>query len=114
MIIVVTHLHLKNIWKFFSVANYSRKVIIQTKSAPGLVKLKTRGFWVNHYTISAWESREQMNAFYKSGAHLEAMKIISKVAYRGRFYTTEGTELPDWKTAISLLDEGREHIYNRR
>ena len=65
-----------------------------------------------HYTMTLWESEEDLKAFAASGAHLEAMKKGASIAREIRTLTIDGEQLPDWKTAKELLKkEGKGIMY---
>lgn len=55
-------------------------------------------------TVSAWESREVMLEFMRSGAHLKAMKAFNSIA-TGRTYGYESESIPSWDEAYNLLQE---------
>ena len=56
-----------------------------------------------HYTMTLWNNQEDMNDFYKNGAHLDAMKLSGDIAEEITTYTYSADELPDWKSAKELL-----------
>ena len=55
-------------------------------------------------TVSAWESRDVMLEFMRSGAHLKAMKAFHSIA-TGRTYGYESDNIPNWDEAYTLLQE---------
>jgi hypothetical protein len=57
--------------------------------------------------MSLWNNEQEMRDFAMSGAHLEAMKTSKKIAKEIRTITLEAEKLPDWKTAIKLLEKGK-------
>jgi len=61
---------------------------------------------INGYqcTISAWESRDHMLQFMRSGAHLKAMKAFHHIA-TGRTYGYESDTIPSWEEACAILQE---------
>ena len=60
-------------------------------------------------TLTAWESREALLNYLRSGTHLVAMKSFSKIA-TGRTYGFESETVPTWEEAIDLLlEKGKEH-----
>lgn len=61
---------------------------------------------INGYqcTLTAWESREHMLVFMRSGVHIKAMKSFHKIA-TGKTFGYESDTIPDWKTAFHLLEE---------
>ncbi len=65
---------------------------------------KKRGIWTKHYTMTLWESEQQLKDFARSGAHLEAMKTSKSIASEIKTYTYDADKLPDWNSALKLLD----------
>ena len=66
---------------------------------------------INNYqcTLTAWDSREDMLVFFRSGVHIKAMKAFPKIA-TGRTYGYEAEQLPSWTEAFTLLQEnGKEY-----
>ena len=59
---------------------------------------------INGYqcTVTAWENREKMLDFMRSGVHLKAMKAFHSIA-TGRTYGYETDSLPNWDEAYSIL-----------
>jgi hypothetical protein len=55
-------------------------------------------------TLTAWESRDAMLAFMRTGPHLKAMKAFSKIA-TGRTYGYESDTIPTWEEAFATLEE---------
>lgn len=105
MVITLTSIKLKSLWKFFSLSWHGFKISQQTKQQPGFLQLKNTGFGYDHYTATAWEDGESMKHFARSGAHLEAMKATKSLAKEIRTYTFEGDQIPDWKESRKLLQE---------
>lgn len=105
MIISITSIELKTVWHFFKLSRLALGITIQTKKALGFHKFKKTGLGRMHYTLTVWESEEAMHNFYKSGAHLNGMKQASSIAKAIGSYSYNAQEIPDWKTAKSLLKE---------
>jgi hypothetical protein len=66
---------------------------------------------INGYqcTLTAWENRDIMLAFMKSGVHLKAMKSFRKIA-TGKTYGYESANVPSWSEAFDLLQSsGKEY-----
>ena len=55
-------------------------------------------------TLTAWENKDAMLAFMRSGPHLKAMKSFHKIA-TGRTYGYESETIPSWEEAYKLLEE---------
>ena len=105
MVITVTSIRLKSWWLFFQLSLHGLKISQQLKSQKGFIKLKNTGFGYLHFTMSAWESEEDVKRFYREGAHLAAMKQASKIATETRTFTYQDEILPKWKEAKQLLIE---------
>jgi hypothetical protein len=60
---------------------------------------------VNGYqcTITAWEHREIMLEFMRSGAHLKAMKAFHSIA-TGKTYGYESDAIPTWDEAFAIIE----------
>ncbi|MFM9945202.1 MAG: DUF3291 domain-containing protein [Bacteroidia bacterium] len=105
MIITITSLKLRSLWKFFRLSLHGMKVMKQTKNQKGFIRIKNTGFGFWHYTLSAWETEEDVKNFAKSGAHLQAMKESAAIATEIGIYTYKSDKMPDWKEAKELVRE---------
>lgn len=105
MYITITSLKLKNIWKFFSLANHALSITKQLKKEQGFLNYKKTGIGLTHYTLSVWENLEDLKRFSRSGAHLNAMKISKDIAAEINTYTYESNDIPNWNTAKELLEK---------
>ncbi len=103
---VITSIELKDPLKFFALSASALKILKQLKTSNS-VDFKKRGIWTKHYTMTLWNNEQEMKSFAMSGAHLEAMKTSKKIAKEIRTITIDVDKLPDWKTAISLLDNAK-------
>lgn len=68
---------------------------------------KKSGFWTKHYTMTLWNSDEELKAFANNGAHLEAMKNSARIAKEIKTITLNSDKLPSWKEAKQLLDSAK-------
>ncbi len=102
MTVVITLIELKNPLKFFALSYNALQIIKQMKNTP-VVQYKSTGFWTSHYTLSLWNNKEDMQAFARSGAHLEAMKQSAKLSNKIITLSIEANALPDWETAKKRL-----------
>lgn len=102
----ITSLELKSPWQFFALSSNALKILKQLKSTNHL-DFKKRGFWTTHYTMTLWESAEDLRRFATSGAHLEAMKKSNKIAREIRTITIDADKLPSWKEAKALLNQAK-------
>ena len=106
MKVTITSIELHGALKFFALSAAALKILKQLKSA-NCIDFKKRGFWTTHYTMSLWRNEEDMKAFARSGAHLDAMKRSGKIAKEIRTITIDADKLPDWNTAFGLLENGK-------
>jgi hypothetical protein len=102
----ITSIELKSPLKFFALSSYALKIMKQMKSS-NILDYKKKGFWTKHYTMSLWKNEEEMKSFAKSGAHLDAMKKSKEIAKEIRTVTVDAEKLPDWTTALTLLENGK-------
>jgi hypothetical protein len=115
MIITISSIKLKSIWKFFALSYYALSISKQVVKQKGFLKFKKTGIGKLHYTLTAWETEEDMKALaYQSGAHQESMKASAGLASELRTYTYSTDKLPDWKEAKKLLmEKGRVMNYTK-
>ena len=102
----ITLIVLKSPFKFFALSVSALGIMKQLKNTKHL-DFKKKGFWTKHYTMTLWETEEDLKAFASSGAHLEAMKISKKIAKEIRTKTITADKLPDWNTAINMLNDAK-------
>ncbi|WP_420602604.1 DUF3291 domain-containing protein [Flagellimonas sp.] len=89
---------------FFSLSMKAMRVVHQIKGS-SCIGLKKRGFWTEHYTMTLWPNKEEMNKFSRSGNHLAAVKKTSSIAKEVRTLTIDANEFPKWGVAKTLLKE---------
>lgn len=104
MIAVITLIRLKSPLKFFALAANALQIMKQMKGTRQKDFRKT-GIWTTHYTMSLWDNKEDMQAFARSGAHLESMKKTAQLASELMTLTIETDGLPDWTSAKKRLRE---------
>ena len=76
----------------------------QAKLAKGSLSQSVKQINGYQCTLTAWENRELMLEFMRSGVHLKAMKAFHKIA-TGKTYGYETNTLPSWREAFALLEE---------
>lgn len=104
MLISVTCLKLRSPFKIPLLIRYSATIFKQLEST-NCLGVKTRGIWKNHYTMTQWESYEEMRDFAKSGAHKEAMKMSKTLAKEILVLSFEQDDAPSWKEVRKFLKE---------
>lgn len=107
----ITSIELKGPLKFFALSTRAMKIVKQLKSTT-YKDFKKQGFWTKHYTMTLWNSEQEIKEFAASGAHLEAMKESRKIAKEIKTITIDADSLPSWKEAKELLKKGKILAYN--
>ncbi|MGB5356843.1 MAG: DUF3291 domain-containing protein [Eudoraea sp.] len=110
MQLTITSLELNSPFKLFKVYQYSYHIMMQLKKSP-CVAVKTTGILTKHYTMTLWRSEQEKIDFYRSGAHLKAMKKAQKIAQEISTLSLEQEEFLSWKEAKALLEkQGKKYI----
>ncbi len=108
MVVTVTSIKLKSVWYYFQLTMYGYKIVKQLKLEKGFIKMKNTGFGYDHYTVSAWQSEDDIKRFARSGAHADAMKHSKDISSEVRTYTYSSENIPQWKEVKELLkDKGK-------
>lgn len=111
MKVTITSIELKGPFQFFGLSKRAMGIIKQLK-ATNYKAFKKRGFWTTHYTMTLWDSEEDLQAFARSGAHLEAMKESAQIAKEIRTLTIDAATFPNWKEAKALLQTAKPIVYS--
>jgi len=104
MKVTITYIELKGPLKFFSLSSKALRIIKQLK-ATQYKDFKKQGIWTKHYTMTLWNSEEELKEFARSGAHLEAMKASAEIAKEIKTLTYDAEALPNWKEAKEKLSQ---------
>ena len=107
MVVTITYLRLKSVWKYYSLIRYSSRIFVYAKKHSGNLAAKSRGMFKDHYTITSWSDSDSMKNFARSGYHLKAMRVAGDFSEIIRTYTYESDSLPSWKEARELIKEGK-------
>lgn len=110
MFVTITSLKLKSVWGFFKLSLFGLRISNQAKKEKGFVSMKNTGFGYMHYTLTQWESEDDLKRFSRSGQHLTAMKTSATLATEIRTYTYAEDRIPDWNTAKKLLIENGKSV----
>lgn len=102
----ITSIELKGPFQFFALSARAYSIMKQLKST-NYKDFKKRGIWTKHYTMTLWNSEEDLKAFSNSGAHLEAMKKTREIAKEIRTITIDAVVLPSWYEAKKLLENAK-------
>lgn len=107
----ITSIELKGPLHFFGLSTRAMRIAKQLKST-NYKDFKKQGFWTKHYTMTLWNSEQEIKEFARSGAHLEAMKESHKIAKEIQTITIDVDRLPSWKEAKELLKKGKTLRYD--
>lgn len=102
----ITSLELKGPFHFFALSKQAMYIVKQLKSTE-CKEFKKKGIWTKHYTMTLWNSEEELKNFAQSGAHKTAMAKSAKIAKEIRTITLDVDELPTWSVAKELLKEAK-------
>ncbi|MFM6951842.1 MAG: hypothetical protein ACKOXR_01705 [Bacteroidota bacterium] len=102
MYISITGLKPKGIIGFFRFWGLAIPSFAQAQTAPGILFSQVKRIQGYQCTLTAWESRDQMLVFMRSGVHLKAMKSFHKIA-TGKTYGYESEVIPSWTEAFEAL-----------
>lgn len=82
---------------------------MQADKAEGLLFSGVRKINGIQHTLTAWKSKEDMQRYIRSGAHLKAMKVFRQIA-TGKTFGFEASALPAWEEVHELWQKhGREY-----
>ena len=105
----ITGLKPKSLWatvRFWMLAIPSFN---QAEKAKGNLFCEVKQIQGYQCTLTAWENRDLMLEFLRSGVHLKAMKSFHKIAI-GKTYGYVGERIPTWEEAFALLQaEGKRY-----
>ena len=71
----------------------------------GFLRFKNSGLGRMQYTLSAWETEEDLKRFARSGEHKKSMQKTHTIATEVRTLTYQSDTFPEWKDAKKLLME---------
>ena len=109
MHISITGLKPKGILGFIRFWLFAIPTFRQAQTAKGNLFCEVKRINGYQCTLTAWEDKNIMREFMKSGTHLKAMKSFHKIA-TGRTYGYESETMPTWAEAFHLLQtHGREY-----
>jgi len=105
MFVSITKLELKSYSKFFAFFRFNGQIIKELQGTACKQyeiscdwKLKT---W---YTMTLWEKEEDINSFYRSGTHLQAMKQSPNFSNNLSSKRVNSNTMLPWKEAKALFN----------
>lgn len=106
MVISITKITLHNYRRFFSFFRFNGQIIKELQKSP-CKDYKITGSWnlKTWFTMTLWEDNAAIDAFYKSGTHLEAMQKAHLFSSKISSKRTTGNELIPWKEGKKILKD---------
>jgi len=104
MIVSITKIELNSYSKLIAFFKFNRQIIKELKQSR-CSKFKLTGGWNLKvwYTMTLWENDNDINAFYRNGTHLDAMKQSKVIAFKIQTNRINKEELINWKEAKRLF-----------
>lgn len=106
MIVSVTRLHLLKKRKLIVFLWHTFKSFRQAKRAPGIIDAAVdKEGWHTFWTMTVWNSKEDMMRYRKSGNHLRAMKVSKAISKKIDYLHWEIKKEPSFKDAKQHLKQ---------
>lgn len=104
MILSITKIELNSYSKLIEFFKFNRQIINELKESE-CKGYKVTGNWNLKvwYTMTLWKSENEINAFYRNGKHLEAMKQSQKFSSKIQFKRINQVDLISWKNGKKLF-----------
>jgi len=105
--ISVTGLRLKSLWYYPMFLKYALPSVRQAKAAQGNVETRTTVRQGVQHTLTAWDDKNSMLRYMRTGAHAKAMKVSNEMSVPGgtKVYGYESDVIPSWNEALDLWEK---------
>lgn len=105
MIVSVTKLELVSYSKLAPFFSFNTRIIAELKQSK-CVKFKVSCNWnfKTWYTMSVWETENDLHEFYRNGTHLEAMKAARGLANKLESRRIQGEDFISWGKVKKLFE----------
>lgn len=104
MYLSITKIHLKHPGKLPLFFKHVNRITRQLKYST-CKRHKLKGGIMTHYTMTLWNTKEDMQAFVHSGAHLNSMKDIQRVSRNFITVTIDSYNLIPWNEAVAFIEK---------
>ncbi len=106
MIVSVTKIELISYSKLIAFFKFNGQILNELRHSKSK-NHKLTGSWSlkNWYTMTLWENENDLNAFYRNGTHLEAMKQSKKFSSKIQSKRIYSIDLISWKEAKNLFED---------
>lgn len=104
MILSITKIELNSYSKLVPFFRFNGQIINELKQSK-CKKYKISGSWnlKDWYTMTLWENENDINAFYRNGTHVEAMKRSKNFSSKIQSKREYKNDLISWKEAKKLF-----------
>lgn len=106
MYVSITRLKLSSPVGYIGLIRHVSGIKGQLKNS-NCVRYRLKGFGLTHYTMSLWRSKEDIEAFTASEAHLNAMRMGAKFTREIKVLTIDSTNLVPWNEARALVESAK-------
>ena len=105
MILSITKIELNSYSKLIEFFKFNGQIIDELKESE-CKSYKLTGNWNLKvwYTMTLWKNEKEIDTFYRSGKHLEAMKQSKKFSSKIQFKRINEVELISWKKGKKLFE----------
>lgn len=105
MILSITRIELNSYSKMVAFFRFNASIMNELKrSECKKVKISTNWNLKKWYTMTLWENERDIDAFYRNGTHLEAMKQSRKFSSKIQSRRLNGISYISWKEAKKMLN----------
>lgn len=105
MIVSITKIELNSYSKLIPFFKFNGQIIAELKRSTCVAHKVTGSLnakvW---YTMTLWNTEQELNDFYRNGKHLEAMKQSKKFSSRIQSLRIQKDKLMGWAEAKKLFD----------
>lgn len=100
----ITGLKVRSVFAYPIFAYHAFQSMRQARAANGNMSAQACTVDGVHHTLSVWQSKDHMLAYLRSGPHLKAMKVFSKIA-TGKTFGYATTKIPELEDVHQLWTE---------
>ncbi len=100
----ITGLQLKRFWHIVEFFWHSTRSFKHAEKAPGNLKVAARYHQGIFFTISAWKTKKEMQAFAFMPPHSHAIRAFRRIA-TGKTWGQETSALPSWEEVFQVYEK---------
>ena len=105
MIVSITKIELNSYSRLIYFLKFNRQIINELKQSE-CISFKATGNWNLKvwYTMTLWKNEIEIDTFYRSGKHLEVMKLSKKFSSKIQSKRVNEVDLISWKKGKKLFE----------